>query len=284
MVYRVIRSIVCHIRRESYARYFGFRVLIDSLLLDPLYAYVISVLGKPNMLEKGRRRVIERRMNAVEHRYNVKFADCPFFPPDILWQDYLQLVTFYPKPDSVVLDVGANIGDWSIIVGKYFRARVIAIEPVSSAFRYLERNIELNSLEERVIAINCALGSYIGTTTFHADIQTGYATLSNSNVGLSSPPAQYPLETLDNIVKSHKLQSVYLIKIDVEGSEVTVLEGCEQTIVRFKPKFIVEVHSLVLRELVIAYFTKHDYSMMLEKVNFVGFISVLYFSPSGPSN
>ena len=263
---------------------FGFHVFIDSMFTEPAYDLLSFLLKNSSMFTKGRKRLISRRIKAVEDYFKVKFINCSNFPPDIIWQDYFQVDSFIPKSNSNVVDVGANIGDWAVIVGKCFSANVVAIEPVPSAFDCLLTNLQVNSLTSRVIAINCALGERAGFKKFEIDRKRGYANATNVyKVTMSQDSEdQYPLDTMDNVVDRLSLESVDLVKIDVEGSEFDVLKGCRKTIDKYKPKFIIEVHSPALKESVLNFFYECGYSLLFEKVNFCRthlFISVLYLLP-----
>jgi FkbM family methyltransferase len=272
------RSTLCHIRREYASRRFGFRVFIDSMFLETACGWITAILNDSSALNSKRSRIVNRRAKAVEARYGVKYIACAYFPPDIIWGDYSQVDSFLPSPHSVVIDVGANIGDWSIIVAKFYNAFVVAVEPVVSLFKNLEMNVQLNSLNNCVKLVNCALGDHAGTVHLNYDANTGYASASDGRDRTEGEEKadNYPVETLDNLVTRLNLQSLDLVKIDVEGNEFAVLKGSTQTIVRFKPKIIVEVHSPLLKKQVLELMSQYNYLLIHEKVNFHNSISVLY--------
>jgi len=88
-----------------------------------------------------------------------------------------------------------------------------------------------------------------------------------------------PTKTLDTLLKELNISKIDLIKIDTEGFEYEILEGAGETISKFKPKMIVDVHSEELREKIIRFLLK-NYSLVYEKVNsYEPLISVLYFAP-----
>jgi FkbM family methyltransferase len=66
------------------------------------------------------------------------------------------------EPDSVIFDVGANIGNHSIYFAKICSSRVYSFEPQKSVFAILERNVMLNQLENKILLFNTALGSTSG--------------------------------------------------------------------------------------------------------------------------
>ncbi len=272
---------VCHVRREYAVRQFGIRVFLDSMLIESLYGYAALLMRNPALFKDSRARLITRRINAVERFFHVRFVACTYFPPDLLWQDYFQIDSFKPRRNSQVIDIGANVGDWTVVVGKHFGAKVVAIEPVATAIELLQRNVRLNSLETSVRILNCALGESVGTVNLVIDALTGYAQSIDPPDSTKGGyyKANCPLDTLDNITSRLAIDAVDIIKIDVDGAEMNVLKRSNATINKFEPKVIVEVHTKQLRQSVMRYFQALDYKLVFEKVNFWNSISVLYLEP-----
>lgn len=250
-------------------------VMLDSIVLSiPSKAFANYIgqryLSKANI----------RRVKLIEQKFGVKYVFDDVFPPDILWNDYGERLDFLPKENDVIVDVGANIGDWSIVVGKHYRARVIAVEPSPRPFELLLKNIRINGLHEHVIAINCALFSEDKEISVYIDDSSGYAFLRRQDQLASRVLAK----TLDGLLKELDVSRVDLIKIDTEGFEHEVLKGAMKTISKLKPRIIVEVHSEELRKAVIACLLKNEYVLVHEKINFfydphLSITSILYLSP-----
>jgi len=181
---------------------------------------------------------------------------------------------FWPKKDDIIVDIGAAIGDYSLIAAK-LGAKVIAIEPSPKSFPILLKNIKLNKMEDKINPIRCALSSKEGTLTVSIDETSGYIHPSTLAKGI-----RVPTKTLDSLLKELNIQKIDLIKMDTEGFEYEILEGASEVISKFKPKMIIEVHSKELREKVIKFLLLRNYSLVYEKVNFYEpLISVLYFAP-----
>ncbi|MEM8501173.1 MAG: FkbM family methyltransferase [Pseudomonadota bacterium] len=130
----------------------------------------------------------------------------------------------YLQPDDCVVDVGANIGQLTVLAAKLAtNGAVYAIEPHTQTFRYLRENIKLNSISN-VAVFNCALGSSDGTakiSNLRADTQNRITSLDASGIEVS-------LTRLDTIVD--ECLSIALLKVDVEGYEKFVFEGGEEAI------------------------------------------------------
>jgi FkbM family methyltransferase len=132
----------------------------------------------------------------------------------------------YLKAGDFVVDVGANVGTIAIaaatLVGE--RGGVIAIEPHPRTFGYLEANAHLNELRNLAF-LNVAVGNKRGTISF-SDMR-----MDDQNCVVESSPLVVPLETLDSLM-SNLQRRVALLKIDVEGYELPVLQGAETILER----------------------------------------------------
>lgn len=151
-----------------------------------------------------------------------------------------ELRKYFGTVRGVFIDIGANIGKYSIMVGNKLKNKgnVIAIEPESKNFKILEKNIRLNNLNN-VIVISKGCFSKKGKLTFYLDnIGTGGHSLVKKEVG--NKKIEIEVDTLDNILKNLKIKRVDLIKIDVEGAEADVLKGAEKTLKKHHPKIIFE--------------------------------------------
>lgn len=149
---------------------------------------------------------------------------------------------FTPEKGQLVIDVGANYGDSSIWWSKTFESKVIAFEPLPNLFEILEENIRMNRSD--VIPYNIALGNgnvIIGKSD-------GIMISAGGNLKINS-------RKLD----SYLFDKVDILKIDVEGFEFDVLKGSEETIVRFKPRIILETHSKALRKICHRFLISHGY-------------------------
>jgi len=129
------------------------------------------------------------------------------------------------QPNELFLDVGANVGSYTILASKVVGARVKAVEPISETFDHLMDNINLNQVYSIVQAENIALGATDTFLTMTADQDT-----TNHAVSVSDKDGEtvnVPVKRMDNVVGD---QIPALIKIDVEGYETEVLKGGQHTL------------------------------------------------------
>jgi len=137
----------------------------------------------------------------------------------------LAFVLHFLKPDDLFLDVGANVGSFTILATSARKARTVAFEPVPATFSRLVANVELNDLAPRVTLVNKAVGASPGFVAF-----TQTSSLSNHAVAPGEAPkssVEVRIVTLDVAVT---IDRPCLVKIDVEGFESQVLQGAVGTL------------------------------------------------------
>lgn len=152
--------------------------------------------------------------------------------------------------DSVVFDIGANIGATSLpYAKKCFKGRVYSYEPDQTNYKRLVENINLNQLQN-VQAINIGLGDKEEEVKLYcvSDTNPGMnRVLKQENVDFNYTIIK--IRTLDfELFERLKLSKVDAVKIDVEGFETNVLNGAAKTLLTFKPKLFIELIDSNLRE------------------------------------
>ncbi|MEO2022776.1 MAG: FkbM family methyltransferase [Pirellulaceae bacterium] len=141
------------------------------------------------------------------------------------------------KEDDVVVEAGGNIGAHTIALARLAgpRGRVFTFEPQRLVFQALCANIAINSLTN-VVAQNVAVGATPGEVSvpyLPPDQATNFGGLG---LGDYKTGEKCPVITLDSL----ELESCRLLKIDVEGMELSVLQGAEQLIGRCRPTMYIE--------------------------------------------
>jgi FkbM family methyltransferase len=153
------------------------------------------------------------------------------------WEnDLIKYVEKYLNDNSIILDIGANIGTWSIPLAIKNR-KIYSFEPYDSSYYALCGNIFLNNKESLIYPRHCAITDNINRKTkiqLSESINIGGCKLIETNN--SEQKNKYTLETLD----SFQFDKIDLIKIDVEGHELNVLKSGEQTILKYKPVILFE--------------------------------------------
>jgi FkbM family methyltransferase len=145
----------------------------------------------------------------------------------------LPFVRALVRPEDLVLDVGANLGVYTVVSAMQ-GARVVAFEPNADARALLLANIDLNRLSERVRVSSHALADFSGSAGFTTDLE------ECNHIARGSDDRSAPVEVrqLDEVTLPDG--PITLIKIDVEGYDEAVLRGARKTLLRDQPVLIIE--------------------------------------------
>ena len=158
-------------------------------------------------------------------------------------QQMINFVKKYVRPNSVILDVGANIGATSAIFSVLVEnAKIYCLEPGLKNFELLQNNIRENSFEN-IKPFMLGAGDRQAELLFHENSAWGYFDNNREPGAFSS---KVPVVTLDKFVELERIEQVDFVKIDVEGFEPQVLEGMKGVIKRFNPKILFEFNSFAL--------------------------------------
>jgi len=177
----------------------------------------------------------------------------------------VKLALKYLDKDHDVIDIGANIGFYTILFAKNLnRAKVLAIEPTLNSLQRLWKNIQLNNVTDKVLVFEGAVSDYIGT----GEIKTINGKEEYSTLGHWKHPSiknenftTYKIEvsTIDNLVNRYSLEPGFM-KIDVEGLEHLVLRGSKTTLENKRPVILSELSDYLL---------KPNGSSSVEVINFI---------------
>lgn len=163
-------------------------------------------------------------------------------------------------PEMTVIDVGAHQGRYAIQFSRRVgeNGLVLAVEPEDRNLALLHRNLELNEIHN-VLSIRGACWSrreplqFSHGGTLDLSRVTQSAAKNGDLIGLP----------LDDLVAKVALRRVDLVKIDVEGAELEVLEGAQRVLREFRPSLFVECHRILSD--VIGWLHGHGYAVHREK-------------------
>lgn len=168
--------------------------------------------------------------------------------------DLAQVFVEHIDPSRDVIDVGANVGFFSILAARHLSAgRVLSIEPTEAAFARLSRNVSSNDEDQKVILHRGLVSDSQGTNAIH--VIPGME--EYSSIGALHPAAREVYATEQHMVASDRLDDLVahhglnpgLIKVDVEGAEGLVFRGATETLRKFRPVILSELSDPLLREL-----------------------------------
>ena len=160
------------------------------------------------------------------------------------------------NPDSVFLDIGANIGFYTISIGNYLRSkngsgRVVSFEPFEGNYQRMLDNLKLNQLESlcsvhKIGLSNEARSSYLTLREdFRRGSNTGNAAIpTNEEFDAGFRKVTIQLERLDDIWDRINIDygRIDVIKMDIEGHEDFCLEGGKNTLEIHRPTILMEVN------------------------------------------
>jgi len=150
----------------------------------------------------------------------------------------LSFVRAYLRPDDLFVDVGANIGVYSLWASETQGVDIVAFEPSTATHPRAVENVQLNGLSDRIQVRRKAVGFEPGAIRFTTG-QGAQNRVMGAGDEEGSDSELVEQTTLDLELGS---QVPTLIKLDVEGGEIDALRGGWVTITRYRPALIVEVN------------------------------------------
>jgi len=148
----------------------------------------------------------------------------------------------YSKNSSTIIDIGANVGYYSLLAASVNKAaRIISFEPISKTYNRFVENIEMNSYKN-ITAVRNAVSNKSETIRINLGNENNWGMSSiNQHDYLSGSYEDIESVTLDEYVKNNCINGVDLIKIDIEGAEFYALLGMRNILEEMSPVIFVEV-------------------------------------------
>lgn len=162
-----------------------------------------------------------------------------------------ELCRMFVDASRDVVDVGSNIGFFTVLAAKLISGRVLAIEPANNALILLRQNIRCNAVADRVLIFEGVATNSVEPHTIN--VVNGKE--EYSSIGVLTHPAisgapyssiTVVSETLDHLIDLHGLNPGF-IKIDVEGMEQNVLIGAANVLDKARPVILSEFSPALLR-------------------------------------
>jgi len=161
-----------------------------------------------------------------------------FYPTSLslnYWYDNSQrtydedILRNYLKEGDFFVDIGSNVGALTLLASKLVgpKGLIYSIEPNPRIYSYLLGNLRLNNSKDNVVSLNIALGERDGFVNISNSVQDDCNSISDEG-GI-----KIRLNKLDSILPK-RIAQIDLLKIDVEGYEKFVLEGCKNSLIKIK--------------------------------------------------
>lgn len=143
---------------------------------------------------------------------------------------------------EVIIDAGAATGAFSVLAGKLHpKATIYCFEPSQRQRILLERNARLNGVEH--LKVNeCGLWDHSAVLSFRTNgAESSFESVSRFK-GLLPFGEAVSVISLDEWVPRHHLSRIDLIKMDVEGAEIEILEGGRKVLAQFSPTLLIQAY------------------------------------------
>jgi FkbM family methyltransferase len=162
-----------------------------------------------------------------------------------VWLDHVYDPAFFPwSTCKTIIDIGANVGSFTLRAASLSPARIFAFEPDPATANVLRKNILNNSLQDRVSVVEAAISDKAGSKIF-------YVTPGCSLFGTLHQPRKnefYHIQvqtiSLADIFEKFSLASCDILKMDCEGAEYEILYGAPRELFQKINTIVMEYHDI----------------------------------------
>ena len=145
-----------------------------------------------------------------------------------------------------VLDVGANLGYYLLLAAQAVgpSGKILGFEPARDVYSILERNVARSGLPH-IKVFPWAIGGSNGSTDFYESEIPNLGSVIQDH-RCSQTRTTVPIKRLDDLLNEFPGFHPNVLRMDVEGGELTVLEGAQQTLQKYRPTLFIEFHTNLL--------------------------------------
>lgn len=243
------------LRKNKFIYNFSYKIYEKSY---PIYASLISRVSNKYAIERDINRLSKRlkenpigELHFIDGEAHLQIGEYKFGyfpePGTILGEINSSEVIFIAdiilrllRKDSVFFDLGANFGYFTIVASsKISDGRIYSFEPVPKTYWQLKKNISLNNISNRVYPLQVAISDKDGFLNITTD-KSACNHIVDKSVKNS---VKVKTIKLDSFCKQNKIDSIDVIKCDVEGAEYYMIKGGVNILKRCKPVLILEIQT-----------------------------------------
>jgi len=152
---------------------------------------------------------------------------------------------FEIHPNDVVVDIGANVGVFSLFAACRTRNAIYAFEPFPESVEFLRKNIRANAISNITVDC-CAVSNKNATEKLYLTEITGGHLLFDHNIrGVLGSYIEVPAKTLERAMKDQSIEHVDFLKLDCEGAEGQILEAASRACLETIDRIAMEFHDNV---------------------------------------
>lgn len=179
-------------------------------------------------------------------------------------EDLKRVMDCFKEPHGVFLDIGANIGYFSLNVAKNCPncKAVYAFEADPHVYEQLNHNVQANHLQGSIKIFNVAVTSKLGMVMFNQSLDTRCSGAGSLHKFSDMNTKQVSITglTVDAFVATHNIETITCIKVDIEGHEIDFLKGARETLQKGVVKNIfIEFNGQRLSEVGVSFDEFHSY-------------------------
>lgn len=258
------KRILSAIKRLLTIRAFERVILLFSKNIE-YGKFLTKLVPEPHYYRKGSIREVTR--HGINYRLDISDMVDWYIYFGFKQSAHLQLYKCI-KPNHVIIDVGANIGLVSLKSSKLTSASgaVHSFEPDPINFERLTKNIELNNFSN-ITSNRLGLGDINGAFELETIDENNLGMHRIALQGAKQNSTQITVITLDEYLDNNTLERVDIIKIDVEGFEMKVLNGAKKCLNKYHPILFIELDDLFLQaqgdsaEILITFIEEQGYTI-----------------------
>lgn len=168
------------------------------------------------------------------------------------------------KENDVILDIGANVGLYTILFNKYKNCTTYSFEPIKYTFNLLNKNLKINDINAKIYNIGLSNKNKVETFYFNTN-EIAASSMRDLREDNSVKIVKCDIEKMDNFIEKEKILNIDFIKIDIEGAELFALQGGIKSINKYKP--------IIFCEMLRKWAKKFDYhpNDIIELLNKIGY-------------
>ncbi len=142
-----------------------------------------------------------------------------------------------------VVDIGSNLGYYALLAATLVgqKGKVLAIEPEPQNHKLLEMNIQVNHIRN-IETVQCAVGAKDGISEFYITEASNTNSLILPTEGKVISSVKMKTKRLDTLLEEINFPKVDFLRMDIEGGEIIAIEGMKNTLKKYKPTVLTELH------------------------------------------
>jgi len=185
--------------------------------LKRIYSKVLTVINKNNPID-----ITYHNVKFRIYPHNNTIESKMFVSSRLREGKELKIISKFIKNEGVFIDIGANVGYYSLMAAKLGAKKIIGIEPNPIVLNRFRENIKFNDLNKKIKTFQIGVGEKRDTMELHlSNEDMGSSSIVTSSI--NSEKIKIKIIPLLELLKKEKVKKVDVLKIDVEGFEDRVL-------------------------------------------------------------